>query len=123
MIPARSALVIDDDPFMAELVQALLESRGFDVEVLNDGIDAIELKRRYDVILLDVNMPVFDGERLTEYWKMTEREILRRVIILSGYVKLSVAAGVDAFATIQKPFTHEALLRIVDACVSQPDVV
>lgn len=117
----RSALVIDDDPFIGELVQVVLESRGFSVELMTDGIEALELKRHYDVILLDVNMPVFDGERLTAYWKLTQADVLRRVIILSGYAKRSATFSVAAFATIQKPFSHETLIETVEACVAQTD--
>jgi CheY-like chemotaxis protein len=120
-VATRTALVIDDDPFLAELVQVLLESRGFSVDVMTDGIEALELERHYDVILLDVNMPVFDGERLTAYWKLTQEHVLRRVIILSGYAKRSEAFSGGAFATLQKPFAHEALLAAVEACVAQTD--
>ena len=58
---ARTALVIDDDCHIVELLTVLLESRGFTVDVLRDGIEAVELQRDYAVILLDLNMPVFDG--------------------------------------------------------------
>ena len=60
----RTALVVDDDPFISELLRVILENNKFDVDVASDGIHAVELTRRYDVILLDLNMPVFDGERM-----------------------------------------------------------
>jgi CheY-like chemotaxis protein len=117
--PKRCALVIDDDPFIAELLQVLLEARGFEVDVARDGIDAVELRRPYDVILLDVKMPIFDGERLTAYWALTQPDILKRVIVLSGYSRFTRQQNLPAFAVIDKPFDHDRLLATVEACAAQ----
>ncbi|MDP9194098.1 MAG: response regulator [Acidobacteriota bacterium] len=121
MIPTkRTALVIDDDPFISELLRVILEGNEFDVDVASDGIHAVELARPYDVILLDLNMPVFDGERLTEYWGLTQPEILKRVIILSGYSRFTGDRRLpETFATIGKPFEHRALIQLVEQCAGQ----
>jgi DNA-binding NtrC family response regulator len=121
MIPIkRSALVIDDDPFMSELLRVILESSEFDVDVASDGIHAVELSRAYDVILLDLNMPVFDGERLAEYWGLTQPDILKRVIILSGYSHFTGDRRLpETFATIGKPFDHRSLIQLVERCAEQ----
>lgn len=118
------ALVIDDDPHIRELLRTILESEGFAVTVLRDGIDALELESAYDVILLDMRMPVFDGERLTDYWQMTRPELLRRVIVLSGYSRYAPhKLPSSVFATIEKPFDINELIRVVRACarVQNPD--
>src|SRR5882724_8213907 len=86
----KRALVIDDDDHIRELLQALLETAGYYVDLMRDGIDAVDLREHeYAVILLDMKMPIFDGERLTDYWKLTNPAVLRRVILLSGYSRLS----------------------------------
>jgi CheY-like chemotaxis protein len=118
----RTALVVDDDPFIAELLTVLLESRGFVVDAAHDGIDAVELKRDYDVILLDLQMPVFDGERLTDYWQLTRPQILDRVIVLSGFSRRFEAKKLPTFASIGKPFDHDELLRLVEACAQRGSV-
>lgn len=115
----KRALVIDDDQDIRELLQALLETAGFEVDTLRDGIDAVELKKDYQVILLDMRMPIFDAARLTGYWKLTEPEILRRVILLSGYSRLSSDRDFGTFASIAKPFDYRHLLTIVEECVRQ----
>ncbi len=115
----RKALVIDDDPFIAELLQVLLETRGFVVEIVRDGIDAVELKSHYDVILLDVKMPIFDGERLTAYWTLTQPDLLKRVIVLSGYSRFTRTRDLPAFAVVDKPFDHNELLNLIEACAAQ----
>jgi two-component system, OmpR family, response regulator len=115
----RTALVIDDDPFIGELLEVLLGTQGYGVEIITDGIDAIELKRDYDVILLDLKMPIFDGERLAAYWMLTKPDVLKRVIVLSGYSRFTEGRKLPAFAVLEKPFEYAALLRAVEACAAQ----
>jgi len=117
---SRKALVIDDDEHIRELLKTLLEMAGFEVDLASDGIDVLSLRERYDVILLDLKMPVFDGERLTDYWQITDPDVLRRVIVLSGYSRASRGKDLPTFATIHKPFDHAELLRLVEACVAEP---
>lgn len=112
----KRALVIDDDDHIRELLQILLETAGFEVDTLRDGIDAVALKKDYQVILLDMKMPIFDGGRLTDYWKLTDPGILRRVILLTGYSRLSSDRDFGTFACIAKPFDYHELLTIVDSC-------
>jgi DNA-binding response OmpR family regulator len=113
----RSALVIDDDADLSALLSVLLEDRGFTVDVKPDGIHATELSRSYDIILLDLNMPVFDGERLVEYWSMTQPDVLERVIVLSGYSRFTRGRALPTFGTLQKPFDFSALNALIDACL------
>ncbi|MEO8383167.1 MAG: response regulator [Acidobacteriota bacterium] len=113
---SRSALVIDDDPCITELLEFMLASKGFEVVVINDGIDAVNLLRHYDVILLDLNMPVFDGERLAAYWMLTQPDILRHVIVLSGYSRFTRGRELPSFGWMRKPFDPKALLELVEQC-------
>jgi CheY-like chemotaxis protein len=113
-------LVIDDDADIRDVVVLLFEHRGFDVDALADGIDAVQLAKDYDVILLDLNMPVFDGERLADYWSLTDPSRLDRVIVLSGYSRFARGRNIPAFATVRKPFDTKELVEVVERCVSQP---
>lgn len=113
----KRALVIDDDDHIRELLQVLLETVGYKVDLMRDGIDAVDMKEHeYAVILLDMKMPIFDGERLTDYWKLTNPSVLRRVILLSGYSRLSSRHDFGTFAVIQKPFEYQQLLAAVEEC-------
>ena len=115
----KRALVIDDDAHIRELLQVLLETAGFEVDTLQDGIDAVELKHDYQVIILDMRMPIFNGAQLADYWKMTNPEILRRVILLTGYTRLSSDRDHGTFAPLAKPFDYREMLTIVEACFQQ----
>jgi CheY-like chemotaxis protein len=120
MTTAKSVLVIDDDDDIRALLALLLESAGYDVDALDDGIAALELKKKYDAILLDLNMPVFDGEQLTSYWVLTHPEVLRRVIVLTGYSGYTRGRSLPStFASLPKPIDYRELLRLVEDCASQ----
>lgn len=114
---APRLLVIDDDSDIRDLVSFVFADLGYDVHALADGIDAVNLADAYDVILLDLNMPVFDGERLTDYWQLTAPEKLDRLIVLTGYSHFTGGRSLPVFATMRKPFEIEALVSAVDACV------
>lgn len=118
MSAVKTALVIDDDADIRELLAVMLETGGFQVDRLSDGIDAVDLKKWYDVILLDLKMPVFDGQRLTDYWQLTDPAILRRVIVLSGYSRLPMAQEMPTFARLGKPFDYRTLMAAVDDCIT-----
>ena len=110
-------LVIDDDADIRDVVMVLFEEQGYDVDAVADGIDAVQLSKDYDVILLDLNMPVFDGERLADYWALTDPERLRRVIVLSGYSRFARGRAIPAFATVRKPFDPNDLVEVVEQCM------
>ena len=59
----KKILIIDDDPFIADMYVIKFKAEGFEVESAQDGIDGMEraAKLKPDVILLDVVMPNMDG--------------------------------------------------------------
>lgn len=58
-----SVLAVDDSPSMRDMVRISLASAGFAVTSAADGEQALQLARAgsFDLVLLDVNMPVMDG--------------------------------------------------------------
>jgi CheY-like chemotaxis protein len=120
MTPKKFVLVIDDDSDVRDLLSALLENAGFAVDTLDDGIAALKLPKHYDAILLDLNMPVFDGEQLTAYWMMTDPDVLRRVIVVTGYAEYARRRSLPkTFGSLTKPIHYGDLIRLVDECARQ----
>jgi CheY-like chemotaxis protein len=119
MSDVKTALVIDDEADIREVLRVMLESGGFQVDLLSDGIDAVDIKKWYDVILLDLKMPVFDGHRLTDYWQLTDPDILRRVIVLSGYDRMTMDQELPTFARLAKPFDYRTVMKVVNECMAQ----
>jgi CheY-like chemotaxis protein len=118
MSARRRRLLVIDDADIRDVVVLLFEHHGFDVDAVADGIDAVQLAEDYDVILLDLNMPVFDGERLADYWSLTDPSRLDRVIVLSGYSRFARGRNIPAFATIHKPFDTKELVEVVERCAA-----
>lgn len=62
-------LVVDDDPFSAELTGITLESAGYDVIIAEGGIDALEKISQeplIKIVVSDMNMPMINGAELFE---------------------------------------------------------
>jgi CheY-like chemotaxis protein len=112
-------LIVDDDVHVRDVVTAILELNGFEVTALCDGIDALDVREDFQAILLDLQMPVFDGERLLDYWHMTNPALLQKVIVLTGYSRRRWSAGATPYATLEKPVRHEELIRLVRECAAR----
>ena len=59
---AKTILIVEDDPNIAELVQMYLEKEGYNTRIASDGGQGIDLFRqlRPDLVLLDIMLPVMD---------------------------------------------------------------
>ena len=65
VIRGASILLVEDNEFNQEVAIGLLSDAGFDVDVANNGQVAVDMvgKRQYDIVLMDMHMPVMDGVR------------------------------------------------------------
>jgi len=67
----KTVLVVDDSPVVRSFHINILKSHGFGAEGAGDGVEALEmaLRRRYDLILCDINMPTMDGLTFIEHYR------------------------------------------------------
>jgi DNA-binding response OmpR family regulator len=115
-----SLLVVDDDAFIARLLEIECTAAGYDVRTAGSGDRALELaqERCPDLILADVMMPNMDGFELTRRLRMDERTAAAKVILLTA--RGLSADRLEAFAVgaddyVIKPFdTPELLARIAE---------
>jgi CheY-like chemotaxis protein len=70
------ALVVDDNPGQRRLLGQVLRSLGAVIDFAEDGSEALiaTAERRYDLILMDINMPRLDGLAATRLIRARERE-------------------------------------------------
>lgn len=114
----RKVLIVDDEPIVAEVCARVLAADGFDVEVAANGrLGKVKLdSRRYDVIIIDLLMPVLDGRGLFEYIKKSYPGMTERVILISGELINPETTG---FVTscgrpfLRKPFLPRELRALV----------
>ena len=67
IIKGAAILIVEDIELNQEVAMGLLEDGGFDVHIANDGKEAVEMvaKNNYDIVLMDMQMPVMDGVTAT----------------------------------------------------------
>jgi len=103
----------------------LLSKWGHDVEVVSDGRHAVNAlaERDYDLVLMDVHMPVMDGLEATAIVRAKETETRRHIPIIAmtasamkGDRERFLAAGMDEY--VSKPFEPEALRVLIDSFAS-----
>ncbi|HZD80205.1 MAG TPA: response regulator, partial [Actinomycetota bacterium] len=82
----ESILVVDDDPFIARLLEIELRTAGFEVRLASDGEQALEAAQQDcpDLVLCDVMMPNMDGFELTRRLRQDGRTATVSVIMLSA---------------------------------------
>jgi PAS domain S-box-containing protein len=121
-VPPLKILVAEDTHFNQAFIQRLLERRGHDVVVVENGRLVIEklLETSFDLILMDVQMPVMDGYetaravRATESGKDGEHRI--PIVAMTAHANKGVreqclAAGMDDY--LSKPISSGKLLDIL----------
>ncbi len=113
----RRILVADDNPKIVEVLSAYLTAEGFDVDVANDGTEALAAAQEHvpDLALLDVMMPGLDGIELT---KRLQREHDVPVILVtarSDEVDRLIGLEVGADDYVVKPFSPREVVARVKA--------
>ncbi len=114
-------LVVDDHPTNRRVVEMILDQVGAERVSVENGQEALEafLSDRFDVVLMDIQMPVMDGLTATRTIRLHEREEARPVtpvIILSAnalpeHIEAGRAAGADKH--LAKPISAAALLGAI----------
>ena len=111
-------LIIEDEKLLADSLKALLESKGFAVEAVYDGITGAEYAPTgvYDLLILDVMMPGMDGYRVAR--QVRAKRCATPILMLTAKSGLEdridgLNAGADYYLT--KPFDSRELLACINA--------
>ena len=108
-------LVVDDNDVNQVVAQGMLEKLAYNVELVGNGEQAIQALEhgRYDLILMDCQMPVLDGYEATRRIRAAENGGQHIPIValtanaMAGDAEKCFAAGMDDY--LAKPFEYEAL--------------
>ena len=111
-------LIIEDEKLLADSLKALLESKGFAVEAVYDGITGAEYAQTgvYDLLILDVMMPGMDGYQVAR--QVRAKRCATPILMLTAKSGLEdridgLNAGADYYLT--KPFDSRELLACINA--------
>ena len=109
----RHVLVADDEPAIVEMIRDILEDYGFRVVTAANGSEALRLveEAEPEVVLLDMNMPVLDGEGFIA--ALRERGIPTPIVVMTaGSSARRWAAQLGADAYLSKPFELASLVDV-----------
>ena len=116
----RQILLVEDNELNREIAVALLSEYGFQVDTAEDGAEAVEKVKNsrpgdYDLVLMDVQMPVMNGYEATEQIRSLDDPSLAGITILAMTAnafdedrKKALACGMDGF--LSKPIVIEELI-------------
>jgi len=114
--PQSRVLVVDDGPENCELVTLVLQEYGLQVEQAENGKQGLDLalNGKFDAVLIDIQMPVMDGETATRL--MRERGLKMPIFALTahamkGFEQGIMAAGFTGYLT--KPIDIDKLLQML----------
>ncbi len=114
-------LLAEDNVVNQKLALRLLQQMGYRADVAANGIEAIESlqRQRYDLVLMDVQMPEMDGleatRRIVAHWPANARPriVAMTANAMQGDREACLAAGMDDYIT--KPIRVEALTAALQA--------
>ena len=112
----HKVLVVDDDEVLRESVKQALEFHNFSVNSATNGKEAVSAvyRDKYDLVVMDVNMPEMDGIEALKEIKKYDASII--VLILTAYSNVNDAVKAvkeGAYNYLEKPITHENLAALI----------
>ncbi len=118
-------LLAEDNVVNQKLAMRLLQQMGYRADLASNGIEAVECvaRQRYDVVLMDVQMPEMDGleatRRIVQRWPANERPhiVAMTANAIQGDREACLAAGMNDYVT--KPIRVDALVAALLATLPQ----
>ncbi|HLK41134.1 MAG TPA: EAL domain-containing protein [Polyangiaceae bacterium] len=110
-------LVVDDDAQVTRALRRLLEGAGYDVTLASDGHGAIGaiMRRTFDVVLSDINMPGMTGVELLKVVRSYDLDV--PVLLMTGVPSIETAIDAVSLGALQylpKPTDTEVLLKAIE---------
>jgi signal transduction histidine kinase/ActR/RegA family two-component response regulator len=121
-------LVVEDNVVNQKVVTSALAKRGYSIELANDGREALaklEGPGAFDLVLMDVQMPVLDGLQATRLIRQNPRWKRLKIVAMTAHAMLGdkercLEAGMDGY--ISKPVHPVHLLNTIDEYLLQKTV-
>lgn len=111
-------LVVDDEPMICEVAKGLLETQGHDIEIANNGNEAVTLYKKshaagnnFDIVILDLSMPGMSGQETVKH--LLHFDQFATCIVSSGYANDPIVAHFSQYgfkARLPKPYDKQELL-------------
>ena len=122
-----SILVVEDNVINQKLMQKILERQGHKSTIVDNGAEAIEISctHPFDLILMDIRLPLMDGYTVTQNIRQKEMELhldpkpiyAATAEVLKGEKERCIKAGMNGY--LSKPINIDELKVIIDKIVKQ----
>ncbi len=132
ILPSLKILHVEDDPGNQLIMMKTLKRLGVSddhLSVAKNGKEGLDMYKNgtYDVILMDINMPIMDGLEATKEIRAfeTERGINKVIIIAStarvgsAFDDVYMASGIDVF--LSKPHDSDTIKNTIEACFKKEE--
>jgi len=111
-------LIADDESNIRLMCRTALETEGYLIAEARNGQEALSAlaERKFDLMILDLNMPVLDGMGVLERVKTMPATLKPRVLVLTAYGSIPAAVRavrLDAIDFLEKPVTPDKLRSAV----------
>lgn len=120
----KEVLVAEDNLINQMVVKHTLTKMGANVEVVNDGAEAIEKlnNREYNLVLMDIQMPILDGYETTQFIRSQLKSTVP-IIAMTAYALFEeeercYKVGMNGY--VSKPFTLDGLFNEIQKVLSMP---
>ncbi|MDY6786918.1 MAG: response regulator [candidate division WOR-3 bacterium] len=122
----RKILIVDDEKNILKTIKTALEGDDVSVDTAMNGEECLDLieQKEFDLILLDLKMPVIDGIEVLK--RLSEKDIFIPVVIITAHGTIDKAVEamkLGAVDFIQKPFSPNEIREIVDDMFERNEVV
>jgi CheY-like chemotaxis protein len=118
---AKRILVVDDDPYVRDILSRVLVGEGHLPLAASNGTKALEFAgaNQFDLVLLDLSMPGQSGWE-TFKWLRTDHPLLPVIIITGRPNQVFTALGAGVGALLEKPLDFPKLLQSVSRLLAEP---
>ncbi|HEX8254971.1 MAG TPA: response regulator [Thermoanaerobaculia bacterium] len=124
-VARQRIMIVDDEKMLLILTAEIFREAGYEVVTAQSGFECLDQfrfgGRKFDLVLLDLNMPLMDGEETFNRLRALQPNL--RVMLCTGYVQQErlnhmLEAGLSGF--VQKPLGPREYLQSVRAVLAQP---
>ncbi len=122
--PGLRILAVDDQPSVRELLKAVLEADGHDVETASDGAEAVRALGSgfHDLVIMDIRMPGMDG--ITALERVKELSPKTGVVMMTAYASVETAVKamkLGAFDYVTKPIDIDEVQAVIARFIESID--
>lgn len=116
-----TVLVVEDDPMSRTFMLKMMNRIGIEADLAVDGLEAMRLynKNTYDLIFMDIQMPVMNGYETTRLIREQEKltDVYTPIIAITAYAleedrEKCLKAGMDDY--LSKPVSVDHLLEVIE---------